>query len=73
MIDKIVELDMRRRGEKEWWVGVLYEQNLMHCEIMDAILKGEDYAVGSEIGEWVDPHTAVSVHIQCDCGVWRSV
>ena len=44
-IDKIVNLDMRRILICILILGTIYEQNLLHCEVMDAILKGDEYTV----------------------------
>ena len=38
-IDKIVNLDMR----------AIYEQNLKYCEVMDAILKGNEYTIPEQL------------------------
>lgn len=47
-------------------VGAIYEQNLAHCEVMDSILKGDEYTVIQvyELNH-IDSHTTVSVYVEC--------
>ena len=47
VIDKVLTVDMRRYIGVMWFIGATYEESLRSSEIMDMILKDEEYSVGS--------------------------
>lgn len=55
MIDKIVNLDMRKYSINILHsIGGVYEQNLQCCEVMDSVLKGNEYTVSDNVWLSID-------------------